>query len=216
MKIESLGILITEQCNLQCVDCCQAIPLINDPKDMTMAEFEQLAKATGGLRIPRIAISGGEPTTSPIFSKICASMKRLFNSPCFELRTNGIMLRGYLDELAFFDKVVVSYYPGRSPDSVKSLPTIDPKISLYVNADFKKMQKPHISNARGDSWRHCWRYGYVNVVANRIYPCCGISGSARYQGLRLDELSIPVAPGWPEKLDKVAMPRLCRSCPWPM
>jgi len=191
------------------------MPVVKNPEHMAWEQVLQMSEVCRGMHFPRVAISGGEPTLSPILPKLGADLRQLFSAKFYELRTNGILLRDCLADLGAFDIIGVSCYPGRSPSDVKSLVKIDSRIRLSIKYSLHRMDRSHHSNQHGRPWKRCGLYRVVNVVGDRIYPCCTLHGLAVRRGMALDDVSIAVQPGWPEKLDGIDMSRICRECSWP-
>ena len=176
MQLKVLNLLLTTHCNFSCKNCSNAVPStpIADRMHTTWHQIEQIARVSSGVHFPRFTVSGGEPTLSPLFSKLAASMREMFNADYYELRTNGVNLHRHFSSLDYFDLVTVGFYPWHSPVELERLPDIHPKIRLYLNTRFWDMTKPHPSKQQGKPWRRCYAYGRVKFVRDRLYQCCNM------------------------------------------
>jgi len=215
MQLKGIELLITTYCNFSCDQCSQAIPVYKDPRHMSWEQVLAFAAVSRDISTRRFSICGGEPLLSPIFPKIASHMRELFAADYYELRTNGTLLHEHLGTIAPFDKVVVGYYPRRSPDRIKLLPSLDRRIRLYLNTRFWNMQRPHSSRLYGEPWKRCGFYGWINVVQDRIYPCCNMHGISVYRSMLIGDASVPVQEDWVSALGAMDMAPLCRECPWP-
>lgn len=83
--------VITQRCNLRCIDCGQRIPYYELPKDFSadkvIAEIKQYCSAFD--LVPEISLHGGEPFLHPELGRICREISKIPNLVFVNLTTNG-------------------------------------------------------------------------------------------------------------------------------
>ncbi|MCM8832337.1 MAG: radical SAM protein [Candidatus Omnitrophica bacterium] len=77
---------INSECNLGCLHCCEEAGH-SLPDQMTRDEIFNLLEQIANLKIPYVALSGGEPLLHPNFFEICEFLKN--NKISFKVETNG-------------------------------------------------------------------------------------------------------------------------------
>ena len=76
-------------CNLECLHCCEEAGH-SMPDELNSKEVMDFCKQIVDLKIPYVAISGGEPMLHPDFFKICEFFRR--NSISLKVETNGLFI----------------------------------------------------------------------------------------------------------------------------
>lgn len=96
--------VITQKCNLRCLDCGQRIPYYKQPAefpiDRIVKDIENYCSAFD--LVPEVCLHGGEPFLHPDIGKICLELSRIPNLVSINITTNGKILPSHetLQELA--------------------------------------------------------------------------------------------------------------------
>lgn len=207
--ITCVSVALTTHCNLACPDCCCDIPRRAHGAGVS---WEYLAEAAGSLRgIPRINITGGEPTTHPQFDAWAPKFRELFDCQTLTLETNGLLAIRHLEALQHFDKVYVTHYTQGTFRTAPEAYRVDntqqiEKLKMALGA--RLHVKPHMYHeprARQRGTRPC-AAAHSETVAywnGRLFPCCLADGVPNAVGIEL-------TPDWRTQILTVAPP--CATC----
>jgi len=77
---------VNSECNLGCLHCCEEAG-DNQPDEMNKEELFNFCKQIVELKIPYVALSGGEPLLHPNFFEICEFLSK--NNISLKVETNG-------------------------------------------------------------------------------------------------------------------------------
>jgi len=77
---------INSECNLECLHCCEEA-WHSLPDEMNREEIFNLLAQIAKLKIPYVALSGGEPLLHPDFFEICEFLRK--NNISVKVETNG-------------------------------------------------------------------------------------------------------------------------------
>lgn len=151
-----------------------------------------------------IQITGGEATLHPNFMEIAECARIARGDGRLALYTNGARLIQNRRALKFFDQVYMSIYDKRSragaPTPKETIDLAHASCRGVVPLQTLRMQ--HYSRSGGDL--PCSRFlETASVLEGRIFPCCvanGVDGAE----------SVPLEPGWEERLIDVPAP--CGRC----
>jgi MoaA/NifB/PqqE/SkfB family radical SAM enzyme len=90
---------INSKCNLNCLHCCEEAGH-SIPKELNEKEIFHFLKQIVELKIPYVALSGGEPLFHPLFFKICEFLRK--NNISVKVETNGEFIdQGVAKKFAF-------------------------------------------------------------------------------------------------------------------
>lgn len=122
--IFTLYILVTTNCNLNCLSCAHGCDHDNNPYYLSLEELEniliQIKKnqpTIKGHLINNICLTGGDPLTHPQIIQFCKLIRFYFPDIFLNVSTNGILLLKYTEEeLLYFKNVLhidfsISIYP---------------------------------------------------------------------------------------------------------
>jgi cyclic pyranopterin phosphate synthase len=101
-EIDYLRLSVTDRCNLRCVYCMGEAGVEWKPhrEMLSFEELERLCALFAALGIRKIKITGGEPLVKKGVVPFIARVRRIPGITDVTLTTNGVLLEGYLDELA--------------------------------------------------------------------------------------------------------------------
>jgi len=199
--IDSVGIIITTNCNKVCPDCC----IDNQHMDKYNVSMEYLKKSAlylGGLK--RIQLTGGEPTLHPNFEEIVRTAKDLFECELLTLETNGNAENIPAEVLNLFDMIYISHYTPLTytgcEDNIAQIGAIQEKVpSNKITVGEIK----HIVIESKD-YRQCSRIENDFVVYHRgmVYPCCVVPSTT--------SMGLPISSSW--KTDILTHKPDCLMC----
>jgi organic radical activating enzyme len=205
-EITNINYCLTTFCSRSCPDCFMHIPTRKNKYYMTWEEIENSAKYFSG--IPRINLSGGEPTFHPHFQEYIPKFKSLFHCKKLSIETNGYGFQKFPDMFLYFDELLISHY---TTDSYKDCEPNTEDVNFiksYLkgsNTNILVGEIVHIDNKHRSRGLICGRgtSETVSFCDGRIYPCCvgpGVEGAD----------SIPLMKNWKEEILKVPLP--CKNC----
>lgn len=112
--IHTVNLEMTTHCNKRCPDCCAGVGINRTLQHHPWEYFVEAAKWMYG--IPRIHLTGGEPTLHPKFAEFVPKFRELFGCKTLTMVTNGFLVAKYEDLIvATFDWVNFSDYEDRRP-----------------------------------------------------------------------------------------------------
>jgi len=118
-EIHTVNLEFTVHCNKRCPDCCAGVGINRELKHHPWSYFKAAAKWLKG--IPRIHLTGGEPTLHPKFAEFVPKLRKLFECETLTMVTNGFLVAKYEDLIVdTFDWVNWSDYEDRR-DALESL-----------------------------------------------------------------------------------------------
>ncbi len=99
--LDYLRLAVTDRCNLRCRYCMPAdgIALVDHDDVLRFEEMERLCRLLVTRGVRKIRITGGEPLVRRGVVDFMARLGALPGSPEILLTTNGVLLRGRLDDL---------------------------------------------------------------------------------------------------------------------
>ncbi len=187
---------ITTHCDQRCPNCCSGIGINRVLQHHPWEYFEKAATVLYGM--PRVNLTGGEPTLHPQFAEFLPKFKELFGCERLTMNTDGFrvkkyeaIIRKHVDCVDFSDY----HLPNRAFDL--------PLVNIF---DAGKNASNFISRQQRQNGVACYRawhriHGGIAYADGRIFGCCvapGIDGAE----------SIKPASGW---RDYVPMPP-CSDC----
>lgn len=194
-EITCVSLDVTTVCDRACKDCCCGINMgLRPAKHHPWEYFVNAAKFLYG--IERIHLTGGEPTTSPIFERLANGAKELFGCKTLTLQTDGFKAIQYEKALRNFDHIYYSRYDERNELSSNFLK--DQFTSTEWNGDF-------ISRSKRGSGKVCGR-GESEGIAyadGKLWPCCVAPGIPEAEGIEPTQ-------NWKEDIKNVNL--ACEHC----
>lgn len=200
--IQNVNLDITTHCNRRCPDCCCGIGINRELHHHDWSYFERAAAILYG--IPRVNLTGGEPTIHPRFAEFVPRFKTLFGCQVLSMITDGAGVLRYWGTIAYhIDYVEFSDY-GTHQEALDvlrhsgirlSVFQSDPLASNFVPRSYRGGGRPCI--------RAVWRGGTIAYADSKIYGCCvapGIDGA----------VPVEISPGWDEQIMSAPLP--CGDC----
>lgn len=197
---KNLEIHVADHCNLDCVGCTHASPLL--PR--RYEDVHELATALTTLwrfyRADRVRLVGGEPLLHPAFADLVVTVKQVTGA-LVQLVTNAMLLERRLDRLGPVDEIEVSLYPGVRQPEVERLQEIATELGVPVCAKEYSSFRWHRRAADGDQittqriFRTCQMFHHCEchtVRAGRFHPCPPAATWAAHHGDGADLLGDPV------------------------
>jgi organic radical activating enzyme len=201
--IQSINYIITTYCNRTCPDCCCNI----ETKQHFNWDYIQ-ASVKYFRNMPRIHLTGGEPTIHPDFKEIVPKLKELFGCTRLTIESNGVNFRKFPEIFTYFDEVYASIYTERTHKGCLSNEKDVKFLQKYLEKTSTKFFSGdiiHFSKNTKPSGRICER-GLSETVSyynNKVYPCCVAPGVK-------DSKGILVTPNWKKDILEVPLP--CSNC----
>ncbi len=200
-EITCIAMDITTHCDRRCPDCCCGIGI---SRKLQHHGEEYFMNAAWWFRdIPRLHITGGEPTLHPEFRELIPMLREFFNPERMTLQTNGFRLEQFQKTIKEnFDTVFYTEY-GDKPSTTQTLTQLGVPYSVYEAGG---PSAPNFTpRTRRGSGKPCER-GFSDTVAycdGKLYPCCvgpGVEGA----------VGIEPTENWKEEILKVPLP--CENC----
>lgn len=204
----SLSISITTTCNRTCPNCCCAIPT-SVLSHIGVKELSLLALYFEG--VPRLIITGGEPTLHPHFEGISWYIKQRFSPKEYVLATGAppsILSPTKIEALREYDRIQVTRYSelsyAGSHSNLSVLQKLKKKLSgTGVRYDVPKVPLIHHAELPPEPRVPCGRWFTLAYHEGKLYPCCVAPGVPGGEGVDLSA-------GWLEKIRGLPYP--CRNC----
>lgn len=207
--ITCVSVALTTHCNLACPDCCCDIPNRVSGNPVSLEYLEAAAKHLRG--VPRINITGGEPTTHPEFDVLSALFRSLFECATLTVETNGLLAARHVDALRHYDTVYVTHY---TPGTFKDAPLayrVDNTVQIQKLKEAlgeKLYVKPYMYHQPRRVQRGTKPCGaaFSETVAfwnGKLFPCCLADGVPNAVGIAL-------SPRWRTEILTVQLP--CETC----
>ncbi len=182
-------------CDRACKDCCCNINTGKRPaRHHAWEYFEEAGKHLYG--IERLHLTGGEPTTHPLFERLANEARGMFGCKVLTLQTDGFKAERYADALKNFDHIYASRYDDRNRKAVDF---------IQINYPTTTWEGAFTPRSTRGSGKPCAR-GFSETVAyadGKLWPCCvapGIEGAA----------SMEPCSDWIGKIESV--PLACETC----
>ncbi len=200
MSLTYVNLEITTHCDQRCPNCCSGIGINRVLQHHPWEYFEKAAKVLYGM--PRVNLTGGEPTLHPKFAEFLPRFKALFGCKRLTMNTDGFLVEKYRD-------VIEKHVDGLDFSDYHRGPRFESKVVPLVNIfDAGKGASNFLSRSHrgnGDPCYRAWhrRDGGIAYADGRIFGCCvapGIDGAG----------SIEPEPGW---MDRIPAPP-CADCWW--
>lgn len=162
---------ITTHCDQRCPNCCSGIGINRKLQHHPWEYFERAAPFLRG--IPRVNITGGEPTSHPQFAEFLPKFKDLFccerltmNTDGFRVKKYEAIIRQHVDCVDFSDY----HLPNRGFD----LPLVNIFDAGYEASNF-------IPRTQRQNGLPCFRssrreHGGIAYADGRIWGCCVAPG----------------------------------------
>ncbi len=189
---------ITTHCDQRCPNCCSGIGINRTLQHHTWEYFKRAASALYG--IPRVNLTGGEPTLHPQFADFLPRFKATFGCQQLTMNTDGFRVEKYRDIIERYLDVVdfSDYHMGRSFQS-RVL------VNIFDAGTGASNFIPRSHRGGGNPCFRAWHreHGGIAYADGRIFGCCvapGIDGAE----------SIEPEPGW---IDRIPKPP-CADCWW--
>lgn len=101
-EIDYLRVSVTDNCNLRCIYCMDEKnnTFLKGDEKLTDDEIYKVIKASAGLGIKKIRITGGEPLVRPNIVKLISKINTIQGIEEIYLTTNGILLADMIEELS--------------------------------------------------------------------------------------------------------------------
>ena len=101
-EIDYLRVSVTDNCNLRCIYCMdeKKNTFLKGDEKLTDDEIYKVIKASAGLGIKKIRITGGEPLVRPNIVKLISKINTIQGIEEIYLTTNGILLADMIEELS--------------------------------------------------------------------------------------------------------------------
>lgn len=200
-RIHTINLEITTHCNKRCPDCCAGVGINRKLQHHPWEYFETAARWIKG--IPRVHLTGGEPTAHPQFAEFVSKFRELFGCETLTMVTNGYRVAQYEDLIVeTFDWVNWSDYEDRR-DALASLSK-----RMTVNAKHEgangSLFFPRIANGKGKPCtRACWLSLGCAYADGKLWGCSVAPGLT-------DAVPLEFSENWNEKL--LAAPLPCSTC----
>jgi hypothetical protein len=198
-----VNLAITDRCNRACKNCCCGIPKIKNHWDISFPELEDAAKTIKGVDV--IRLTGGEPSTHPLFTEISSMVRDMFGCKFLEIETNGYLFPKDMEVFEKFDLVEVTNYTEPTFATNKSLIEMVLKNKRLIGKVHIGDPVVHFPIDRRSPGKTCERGNLtmVSLYKGRIYPCA--------MGWGIDDpVSVALSPNWKEELKKLKLP--CDRC----
>jgi hypothetical protein len=167
----------------------------------TVNEVMAAAKFMG--HIEEITVTGGEPTTHPLFCRIVDALRTELPRVELRLETNAVNYPKWSkDVLKVFSTITVTRY---SSSSWYGCPDNSDKVALLCE-DFPNvriLQAKHLDVSANRGERPCGREDRAHYSDGMVYGCCigpGIDGG----------IGVPVDKDWPQRVLETKLP--CANC----
>ena len=215
-KYVTLEIAITDFCNLACNYCSQGTPLQKDKSRMSFDEIKKYIElALKNNSIDIIKFSGGEPTMHPDFKKICDIIRKNKSKKIFQLATNGIKLKKYLDEIQVFDQIDLTHYPKENDEIFFDLKKLNLKnIITYEKDNFvldNVFDDDKNLNKNFNVYKFCNYSNIKKIVQGRLYNCCIAFGQSVRKNINRENISIKIENTLNLK-NNLDYKEVCRGC----
>ncbi len=196
MSLAYVNLEITTHCDQRCPNCCSGIGINRVLQHHSWEYFERAAAVLYGM--PRVNLTGGEPTLHPQFSEFVPKFKALFGCERLTMNTDGFrvkkyeaIIRQHIDCVDFSDY----HLPNRKFDL--------PFVNIFDAGVGASNFIPRDQRQNGVACFRAWHreHGGIAYADGRIFGCCVAPGIDTAEAL------VPSA-GW---RDHIPMPP-CQEC----
>lgn len=201
--IRNVNLDFTTHCDRRCPECCCGIGIHRVLQHHPWEYFQRAADLLYG--IPRVNLTGGEPTLHPQFAEFVPNIKTLFGCERLTMITDGFqvakhwqIIQQHIDGIEFTD-----YHTRPATVGLLANQSIVPVSVFDAGANMEHFTARSRRGNGNPCERAVWRGGTIAYADGNVYGCCvapGIDGA----------MSVETSPGWDERIMSAPLP--CGEC----